>query len=87
MAVPEEPVLFMKASTSLSGPFDPIVLPRGSRKTDWEVELAVIIGRRAKYVAESEALEYVAGYTVMTRRFRAGIPDRAGRAVGEGQEL
>ena len=65
MAVPEEPVLFMKASTSLSGPFDPIVLPRGSRKTDWEVELAVIIGRRAKYVAESEALEYVAGYTVM----------------------
>ena len=65
MAVPEEPVLFMKASTSLSGPFDPIVLPRGSRKTDWEVELAVIIGRRAKYVAESEALEYVAGYSVM----------------------
>ena len=65
MAVPEEPVLFMKASTSLSGPFDPIILPRGSRKTDWEVELAVIIGRQAKYVAESEALEYVAGYSVM----------------------
>lgn len=65
MAVPEEPVLFMKASSSLSGPFDPIILPRGSRKTDWEIELAVIVGRRAKYVAESEALEYVAGYSVM----------------------
>lgn len=65
MAVPEEPVLFMKASSSLSGPFDPIILPRGSRKTDWEIELAVIIGRRAKYVSESEALEYVAGYSIM----------------------
>ncbi len=65
MAAPEEPVLFMKASSSLSGPFDPIVLPRGSRKTDWEIELAVIIGRRAKYVSESEALDYVAGYSIM----------------------
>ena len=62
---PEEPVLFMKASSSLSGPFDPIVLPRGSRKTDWEIELAVIVGRRAKYVSEREALDYVAGYSIM----------------------
>lgn len=62
---PEEPVLFMKASSSLSGPFDPIELPRGSKKTDWEVELAVVIGREARYVAEREAMEYVAGFAVM----------------------
>lgn len=65
MAAPEEPVLFMKASSSLSGPFDPIVLPRGSKKTDWEIELAVVVGRRAKYVAEDEALDYVAGYSII----------------------
>ena len=65
MAAPEEPVLFMKASSSLSGPFDPIVLPRGSKKTDWEIELAAVVGRRAKYVAEDEALDYVAGYSIM----------------------
>lgn len=62
--VPDEPVLFMKASSSLSGPFDDVVLPRGSEKTDWEVELAFVIGRRAKYVSEEEALDYVAGYVV-----------------------
>ncbi len=65
MAAPEEPVLFMKASSSLGGPFDPIVLPRGSKKTDWEIELAAVVGRRAKYVAEDEALDYVAGYSIM----------------------
>ncbi len=65
MAAPEEPVLFMKASSSLSGPFDPIVLPRGSKKTDWEIELAAVVGRRAKYVAEDEALDYVAGYSII----------------------
>lgn len=65
MPAPEEPVLFMKATSSLSGPFDPVVLPRGSKKTDWEIELAVIMGRRAKYVGEGEALDYVAGYSIM----------------------
>ena len=64
MKVPDEPVLFMKASSALSGPFDDIELPRGSEKTDWEVELAFVIGRRAKYVSEEEALDYVAGYVV-----------------------
>lgn len=63
-AVPKEPVIFMKATTALSGPNDDVVLPRGSRKTDWEVELAVIIGRRAKYVDEAQALDYVAGYAL-----------------------
>jgi 2-keto-4-pentenoate hydratase/2-oxohepta-3-ene-1,7-dioic acid hydratase in catechol pathway len=60
--IPKEPVIFLKATSSLSGPFDPIEIPRGSECTDWEVELGVIIGRRAKYVTEAEALEYVAGY-------------------------
>jgi len=61
---PSEPVLFMKATTALSGPHDPLELPRASTKTDWEVELAVVIGKRAKYVASDDALKHVAGYTV-----------------------
>ena len=60
-----EPVIFMKATSSLAGPNDDIVLPRGSTKTDWEVELAVVIGSRAQYVSEHEALNYVAGYAVV----------------------
>lgn len=63
-AIPAEPILFLKGGHTLQGPNDSVVLPRHSRKTDWEVELAVIIGRRAAYVAESEALQYVAGYAV-----------------------
>ena len=62
--VPSEPVLFMKATSAICGPNDPIIIPRGSEKTDWEVELAVVIGKRAKYVSESDALKYVAGYAV-----------------------
>ena len=62
--VPPEPVIFMKATSAICGPNDPIVIPRGSTKTDWEVELAVIIGKRAKYVSEAEALDHVAGYAV-----------------------
>lgn len=64
MAVPPEPVIFMKATSAICGPNDPIIIPRGSEKTDWEVELAVIIGKPAKYVSEAEAMEYVAGYAV-----------------------
>ena len=64
MAVPPEPVIFMKATSAICGPNDPIVIPRGSEKTDWEVELAVIIGRRAKYVTEAEAMAHVAGFAV-----------------------
>jgi 2-keto-4-pentenoate hydratase/2-oxohepta-3-ene-1,7-dioic acid hydratase in catechol pathway len=65
MDVPAEPVLFMKATSSISGPFDPVRLPRGSKKTDWEVELGVIIGDCASYVAEEDALRHVAGYCVV----------------------
>ncbi|MES2143754.1 MAG: fumarylacetoacetate hydrolase family protein [Pseudomonadota bacterium] len=62
--VPPEPIIFMKATSAIVGPNDPIVIPRGSVKTDWEVELAVIIGTRAKYVSEADALKHVAGYAV-----------------------
>ena len=64
MAPPPEPILFMKATSALCGPNDPIVLPKGSEKTDWEVELGVVIGRAAKHVREDEALGHVAGYVV-----------------------
>ena len=63
--LPPEPVIFMKATSSITGPNDPVVIPRNSKKTDWEVELAVVIGTRAKYVEKSAALDYVAGYCVM----------------------
>ncbi|MEQ8506582.1 MAG: fumarylacetoacetate hydrolase family protein [Rhodospirillales bacterium] len=65
MALPEEPIIFTKAITSLSGPTDPVVLPKGSQKGDWEAELAVVIGKRAQYVEEADALDYIAGYSVM----------------------
>jgi 2,4-didehydro-3-deoxy-L-rhamnonate hydrolase len=64
MAVPAEPVLFNKAPSCVGGPDDTILIPRGSEKTDWEVELAVVIGERASYVSEADALKYVAGYCV-----------------------
>jgi 2-keto-4-pentenoate hydratase/2-oxohepta-3-ene-1,7-dioic acid hydratase in catechol pathway len=64
MAPPPEPILFMKATSALCGPNDPIVMPKGSEKTDWEVELGVVIGRAAKNVREEEALGFVAGYVV-----------------------
>jgi len=59
---PPEPVIFMKSTTALVGPYDDIVIPRGSKKTDWEVELAVVIGKKASYVEEADALDHVAGY-------------------------
>jgi 2-keto-4-pentenoate hydratase/2-oxohepta-3-ene-1,7-dioic acid hydratase in catechol pathway len=65
LPVPSEPVVFMKATTSISGPNDDIVQPRGSTKLDWEVELGVVIGTKAQHVPEDKALEYVAGYTIV----------------------
>ncbi len=65
MARPTEPILFSKATTSLSGPNDPVIIPRGSDKTDWEVELGVVIGRDTLYVSEAQALDHVAGYCVV----------------------
>jgi len=62
---PKEPIIFTKAISALNGPDDPIMLPQGSKKTDWEVELGIIIGTRAQYVSEADAHHYIAGYTVV----------------------
>ncbi len=64
MDIPEEPVLFFKASSAIVGPNDPIIIPKNSEKTDWEVELAVVIGKKASYVSEADALNHVAGYVL-----------------------
>ncbi len=72
MAVPVAPVVFMKATSSICGPYDTVVIPRGSKKTDWEVEFGVVIGKPAKYVEEADALSHVAGY--------CGINDLSERA-------
>ena len=64
MEIPKEPVLFFKATSALSGPFDQIIIPKNSKKTDWEVELAIIIGKKASYISKEEALGHVAGYVL-----------------------
>jgi 2,4-didehydro-3-deoxy-L-rhamnonate hydrolase len=63
--IPKEPILFMKAVSALTGPNDAVIIPRGSKKTDWEVELGVVIGKRASYIEESRSLDHVAGYCVV----------------------
>ncbi len=80
MAVPVEPVVFMKATSSICGPDDTVVIPRGSKKMDWEVELGVVIGKPAKYVEESDALSHVAGYCVIN-----DLSERAFQLEGSGQ--
>jgi 2-keto-4-pentenoate hydratase/2-oxohepta-3-ene-1,7-dioic acid hydratase in catechol pathway len=80
LAVPPEPVIFMKATSAICGPNDPIIIPRTSEKTDWEVELAVIIGTKCKYVSEADALNYVAGYAVAN-----DVSERAFQAERAGQ--
>ena len=66
MAVPAEPIVFFKSTTALVGPFDDLVIPKTSEKTDWEVELGVVIGKKASYISEADALNYVAGYVLHT---------------------
>ncbi len=65
MPVPKEPIVFTKATSCIQGPNDPVMLPRGSEKTDWEVELGIVIGRTARYVERDQALEHVAGYVTI----------------------
>ena len=64
MKIPDEPVLFFKSSSAITGPYDPIIIPKNSSKTDWEVELAIVIGKRASYVSKDDALNYIAGYVL-----------------------
>ncbi|WP_439140951.1 fumarylacetoacetate hydrolase family protein [Planktotalea sp.] len=76
-AIPEHPILFFKANSAIVGPYDDVVMPRGSEKTDWEVELGVVIGKEAKYVSKDNALDYVAGYCIVNdvseRHFQANL--------------
>jgi 2-keto-4-pentenoate hydratase/2-oxohepta-3-ene-1,7-dioic acid hydratase in catechol pathway len=80
MAVPAEPVVFMKATSAICGPYDEVMIPRGGEKTDWEVELGVVIGKEARYVTEREALSHVAGYCVVN-----DVSERAFQLEGTGQ--
>lgn len=79
-AIPAEPVIFMKATSAIMGPYDDVVIPHGSRKTDWEVELGVVIGKHAKYVEEDQALSHVAGFCVVN-----DLSERAFQLEGTGQ--
>jgi len=78
--VPSEPIIFAKATSAICGPNDDVIIPRGSTKTDWEVELAVVIGKTAKYVSEEDALDYVAGYCVLN-----DVSERAFQLERKGQ--
>ena len=82
MAEPPEPIVFSKATSSLSGPFDPVIIPRTSEKSDWEVELGVVIGKTALYVNEDDALDYAAGYcTINDVSERSFQMDRQGQWI------
>jgi len=82
MEIPPEPVIFFKATSSFCGPNDDLILPRGGDKTDWEVELAFVIGKRASYVDESEAMDYLAGYALHNDYSERGFQlDRSGQWV------
>ncbi|MFH1806069.1 MAG: fumarylacetoacetate hydrolase family protein [Pseudomonadota bacterium] len=80
MAVPPEPVIFFKATSAVCGPYDNVEIPRGSQKTDWEVELGVVIGKHTKYVSEADAMDHVAGYCVIN-----DISERAFQIERSGQ--
>ena len=80
MEIPTEPIIFMKATSAICGPNDEVVIPRGSEKTDWEVELGVVIGKPAKHVSESSALDHVAGYCVIN-----DVSERAYQIERQGQ--
>ena len=80
MPIPEEPVLFMKATSSICGPHDSVLLPPGSKKLDWEVELGIVIGKHASYVSEADALDHVAGFTVVN-----DVSERGFQIDGTGQ--
>jgi ureidoglycolate lyase len=80
MPVPSEPLMFMKATTALAGPTDPILLPRGGSKGDWEIELGIVIGRKAQYVSEQDAADFIAGYCTAN-----DVSDRAFQFDRQGQ--
>ena len=79
-SVPPEPIIFMKATSAICGPDDPVIIPRGSVKADWEVELGFVMGKRAKYVSEADALDHVAGYCLVN-----DVSERAFQTERQGQ--
>jgi 2-keto-4-pentenoate hydratase/2-oxohepta-3-ene-1,7-dioic acid hydratase in catechol pathway len=85
LPIPTEPVIFTKAITSLSGPDDPVTLPKGSVKSDWEVELGIVIGTRASYVEEARALDYVAGYCLVNDVSERGFQIERGGTWDKGK--
>lgn len=80
MTIPKEPVLFFKSTTAIVGPFDDVIIPKGSTKTDWEVELAVIIGKKASYIGKDEVMDHIAGYVLHN-----DVSERAFQIEKEGQ--
>lgn len=80
MTIPKEPVLFFKSTTAICGPYDEVIIPKNSQKTDWEVELAIVIGKKASYIEETEAMEHIAGYVLHN-----DISERAFQIEKEGQ--
>ena len=87
MDVPKEPVLFFKASTAICGPNDDLIIPKGSEKTDWEVELALVIGKKTSYVSKEEAMDYVAGYMLHNDYSERAFQIGKRWAVGKRKEL
>jgi len=80
MKIPSEPVLFFKSTTAIIGPYDDVIIPKGSEKTDWEVELAVVIGKKASYISKEEVIDHIAGYVLHN-----DISERAFQIEREGQ--
>lgn len=80
MPIPREPIVFMKAITAIAGPYDDVILPPSAKKTDWEVELAFVVGTRARHVSEQDAMSHVAGYCIMNE-----ISERSWQTEREGQ--
>jgi 2-keto-4-pentenoate hydratase/2-oxohepta-3-ene-1,7-dioic acid hydratase in catechol pathway len=86
-ADPRHPILFIKVNSAIVGPNDDVEMPRGSTATDWEVELGVVIGTKAKYVTKADALKHVAGYCVINDVSERDYPAQADRPVDQGQVL
>ena len=86
MAIPKEPVLFFKSTSAIVGPNDDVIIPKNSEKTDWEVELAIVIGKKASYVEEKDALDHVAGY-VLHNDYRTCLPNRERRTMVQGKRV
>lgn len=84
MEIPKEPFIFFKPTSSVAGPNDDVVIPKGGQKVDWEVELAAVIGKKGGYIEPGGALEYVAGY-ILHNDYRTGISVGAKRAIGQGK--